>query len=166
MRALLQPDQTELCGQASVAMVAGVSLDEAIKACGNSCLGNLGSTIEEIKRGLSSLGISYGRAIPGFRKIKGRNVPTRIIPKFAIASVDDNSTRWAHMVVILDGQVYDPGIGTPLPLRVYENFIIERAFSRRYKRPRDGHKRVKARWGYFLPILSIPIRDTVVREAV
>lgn len=145
IRPMLQPDGTGLCGQVCVAMVANVSLAEAVTACGTRTLrsSSVGTTTQEVMRGLRKLKVRFGEYRP---------FPERKLPNFAIAEVCDNKTQWGHWVVLKEGFVYDPGIGWPIPVHVYEDSIIERAYSRRYKRTRDAGKRVKGKWGTHIPI--------------
>ena len=162
MRALLQPDDTGMCAQTCVAMVANVTIEQAHTACGNTSLYKAGSSHAEVKRGLKALGVRYGETVPGYRTQGGKKMATSTIPKFCIAYVCDNKTTWAHAVVIKDGFVYDPGIGWPIPLWVYESYIIERSYSRRYRGLAHKKRAVKAFWDQFLPILEAPTSgDTV-----
>ena len=163
MRALLQPDDTGLCAQTCVAMVANVSIEKAHAACGNTALYEAGSMLHEVKRGLRALGVRHGATISGFVHRGRKKVATRDIPKFCIAFVSDNKTAWSHAVVIKDGFVFDPAIGWPIPLWVYESFIIERAYARRFRRRAHRHKNVKAFWDQFLPILKAPTSDDIVQ---
>jgi hypothetical protein len=144
LKPLLQPDQTGMCGQTCVAMAAGVSIEEASSAIGMSVLGSHGTEASDLARGLRKLGMAVGEAGP-FPK-------THRVPRFAIVAIDDNKTSWGHWVLLHEGFVYDPGIGWPLPVHVYEEFIVRGAYSRRYRRARDAGKRVKAKWGTYLPI--------------
>jgi hypothetical protein len=142
LRLLVQPIESETCAMASVAMVAGVTLDEAIAAAG--MLGpSHGTHDPEVKRALARLDVRHGEWV------SARKGTRRTIPEFCIATIEDNRSNWAHAVAVLDGFVYDPSIGWPLPLRVYEDFIIDGT----YRRPTS-----RARWQAFLPILSEPPR--------
>ena len=162
MRALLQPDDTGLCAQTCVAMVANVTVEKAHAACGNTALYKAGSSGDEVKRGLKALGVRYGATVPGYRTQGRQRVLTRNIPKFCIAYICDNKTKWSHAVVIKDGFVFDPGIGWPLPLWVYETYVIERADSRQYRLATHKRKNVKAFWDQFLPILKAPTSNDIV----
>jgi hypothetical protein len=152
VKPLLQPDSSGMCGQAVVAMAANVTLDEATAAVGVSTLREAGTDVEDLVRGLRKLGMKVGKCSSFYRR-KGKL--TRL-PEFAVMSVVDNKTMWGHWVLLLNGVVHDPGIGYPLPIQVYESMVIERAFSRRYRRTQDAGKRVRAYWGDVIPILSYP----------
>lgn len=131
-----------MCGQTCAAIAAGVDLNEATVAVGVTTLRGPGTDTSELTRGLRRLGIKVGDPYP----FKNR------FPKFAIVAIDDNKTQWGHWVVIHEGFVYDPGIGYPLPLYVYEDIVIYRAYSRRYLKSKDAHKRVRAKWTTVIPI--------------
>ncbi len=162
MRALLQPADTGMCAQVCAAMVANVSLEKAHAAFGNTTLYEEGSHPDDIVRGLAALGVKVGPTIAGYVRKKGKRIPTRHIPKFAIAYICDNRSDWSHAVVIKDGFVYDPAFGWPIPLWVYEQAIIEGLYSRRFKEKRDIRKNVYAYWESFTPILEAPtLNDTV-----
>jgi hypothetical protein len=149
---LLQPGETGMCGQAVVAMAAGVSLEAATTAIGVSTLREAGTDSTDIVRGLRVLKMKPGKCTSYYRR-KGK---LKRLPAFAVLSVVDNKTTWGHWVLLKDGFIHDPGIGWPLPIHIYEGMIIERAFSRRYRRVRDAGKRVRAYWGDVIPILHNP----------
>jgi hypothetical protein len=149
---LFQPDQTGLCGQTVVAMAAGISIDEAVVAVGVSSIMDEGGTYAtDLIRGLRKLGVKVGVTRTYPRRPSRRKL--RILPKRAILSIADG-TRWGHWVLYWDGFVYDPGIGWPIPIRVYETSIVERAYSRCYDRPQDAAKQVIAYWNEVIPILE------------
>lgn len=147
---LFQPDKTGLCGQTCIAMVAGVTIDEAVQVVRVTSVGDPGTSTEQVIAGLKNFGFRLGKVKSYIKKKK----KLEVLPEFAIMSVVDNRTEWGHWVVLKDGFVYDPGIGWPLPVRIYENMLIERAFSRRFSRTRDKHKNVKAYWGEVIPLLG------------
>ena len=148
MTPLLQPDGTPMCGQTCVAMVAGVSLIEASTAIGVSVMKFDGTNADHLIRGLKRLNIKVGRWVD-YSTRKKRMVD---IPPFAIMSIVNTKNAWGHWVVVKDGFVYDPGIGYPLPVHIFEAFIIERAYSRRFTSAKDKHKSVRAYWGEAIPI--------------
>jgi hypothetical protein len=150
LRPLLQPDMSGTCGQTCVAMVAGVSLDEAFHAVGSTDLRMEGTVPEDIVRGLRKLGWYVGDyQVHGYKKKKLLR-----LPEFALLCLERTNDRWAHWVVIKGGFVYDPGIGYPLPVRVFEQSILELAYSRVYKRPQDASRRKMAYYAGVLPILG------------
>jgi hypothetical protein len=147
---VFQPDSTGMCGEACVAMAAGVTLDEAVRAVGSSVLRQPGTDDRDLIRGLRKLGVKLG-PYTNYEDRKSRIVQ---MPDFAIMSVVDDKTKWGHWVVVKDGVVYDPGIGWPMPTWVYESIVIERAFSRRFMTKGHKHKSVKAYWGEVIPIVG------------
>jgi hypothetical protein len=146
---LLQPDQTGTCGQTSVLMAVNslgipANLEDAIFACGVSSLCHDGGLFtKDIVRGLNVLGVKTGVPYGGTVRRRCRTIPKRAIGIVA------NRLNWAHAVLLWDGFVYDPGIGYALPLRVYEDFLIQRAF-----RWLVGNRIVRAYWKTFIPILG------------
>lgn len=149
---MLQPDQTGMCGQTCVAMIAGCTLPEAALACGTSVLNNEGSSTASLVRGLRRLGVKVGKPYT----YKGRKRRVVDWPSFALMSVANNKTNWAHAVVLKDGWVYDPGIGWPLPAHVYEMVIVEMAYSRRFRAKHLKKRAVKAYWSEVIPIVAVP----------
>ncbi len=95
-----QPEGSSLCGQACVAMAAGVSLDRAIKMVGHSKGG--GTHTWEIVKALRKLGL---RCSDRCRRIS-RNRPE--YPPKAILVVRKNGRGLYHWVYCEDGVVYDP----------------------------------------------------------
>lgn len=153
VQALLQPHLSSMCGQVCVAMAVGCSLEEAAAAVGRSVLRDEGTHETDLIRALKKLGMKVG-AFVDLCPRKGRTKKLILLPKFAIMGIGDRKTRWGHWVLLRDGVVYDPGIGYPLPVHIYELFIIERAYSRRYPKGRHAHKRVRALWVDYIPILG------------
>jgi hypothetical protein len=155
LKHVLQPGDTGICGQACVAIIAGVSLHEAVVACGVSTTQESdtgGTMVADLARGLRKLGVQVGKPRRFPKPVRGRAF---MLPRFALAGIADGKTSWGHWVVIApDGFIYDPGIDVPLPWHIYEDFVIERAYSRRYKRAQDAGKRLKAKWDDYIPILG------------
>ena len=100
VRLVRQPEGSSLCGQACVAMVAGVSLDRAIKATGHSRRG--GTHTWEIVEALRKLGI---RCSERCRRLS-RNRPD--YPQKAILVVRKNGRGLYHWVYYEAGVHYDP----------------------------------------------------------
>lgn len=142
----LQPWDSGTCTFAAISMVAGIPLDLAISASNMRACSNGVALWRDVKSVLKAFGVLYGGIKSGSSKK---------IPNFCIAFMSDRvisrdfcEDEWAHCVTILDGFVYDPSIGWPMPLRVYEDFILKRAYTTKANR--------EARWTSFLPILSAP----------
>lgn len=148
---LLQPDETGMCGQTVVAMAADVSLTEAANAVGVTVLKVEGTTSDDLTRGLRALGLRVGQYI----NYRNRRKRLRRLPSFAIMCVSNRST-WAHWVLLKDGFVFDPALGWPMPVHVYELVAVEGAYSRRYRKKSEKRRNVIAMWEGVLPILSYP----------
>lgn len=156
-----QPDESGMCGQAVVAMAAGVSLDAATNAVGVSVMRTVGTHYTDLVRGLRRLGVKVGRYVDYTYRKKA----LVRVPNFAILSIVDGSA-WGHWVLVKDGVVYDPGIGWPLPFWVYETMVVERAYSRRFRAKGHKHKNVRAYWGEVIPIVSRPARKLGAQDAL
>jgi hypothetical protein len=98
MRLVRQPDGSALCGQSCVAMLADVSLDEAIEAVGHEH----GTRTSELRQALASLGV---RTASRCRRIS-RACPA--YPPTALLVARKNDFRRSHWMVMKDGVVYDP----------------------------------------------------------
>lgn len=97
-RVIRQPEGSSLCGQACVAMAAGVSLDRAIKVVGHEG----GTTTAEVREALRDLGVGCADKL---RRIS-RQRPHP--PKRAVLAVKGiRNWRW-HWVLTWDGEIYDP----------------------------------------------------------
>jgi len=90
---IITPSKKGLCGQATVAMLAEVSLDEVINLMGSQC--SLSKVIEALDY--------YG--IPHSEKMVYRLKEDSILPKCCII----NTT--GHLMVFYDGKYYDPSMG-------------------------------------------------------
>jgi hypothetical protein len=142
----MQPYDSGTCAFAAAAMVIGCSIDEAIAASGRRGSSDGISLWAPVRRALDRHGVRYGKLV---------SRTSVAIPDFCIAYLSDAKnvnlkTDWGHAVAVLDGIVYDPSIGCPLPVRVFEDFIIEGRYSLK------GRRYSKAHWASFLPILSEP----------
>lgn len=100
VRLVRQPEGTSLCGQACVAMAAGVSLDRAIRVVGHSK--PRGTHTWEVVKALRNLGVSCSDRC---RRIS-RNRPE--YPSKAILVVRQNGNRLYHWVYYEEGVFYDP----------------------------------------------------------
>jgi hypothetical protein len=138
LKVITQPPTSGTCGPASIAMISGCSLDQAIAAMGTSSSSTAGASDRDMRTALVRLGIKVAPWLKAARRVH--------IPDFCLATIEDSRVRsFGHAVAILDGLVYDPGVGWPMPLRVYEDHLM----------PTYGHKS-HVSWDRFLPILSEP----------
>lgn len=152
----LQPDGSGMCGQVCVQMAAGVTLAEASAAVGVSALREAGTTADDLVRGLKALGLKTGKWVNYCNRAKRM----KRLPKFAIISITDNKSKWGHWVLVKDGFVFDPALGWPMPVHVYELAVIEGAYSRTFRPHHLKHRNVHARWEEVIPILSYPKEKT------
>lgn len=149
---LFQPDGTGMCGQTVVAMAANVSLAEAAAAVGVSTLRQAGTDANDLVRGLRALGLKTGKWVNYLNRTKR----LKVLPKFAVISITDNKSKWGHWVLVKDGYVFDPALGWPMPVYVYELAVIEGAYSRNFTAKHLRRRGVQARWEEVIPILSYP----------
>ena len=103
-----QPDNSNLCGQACVAMIAGISLDESIKLFNSK-----GKTrTKQLYYALQKRGISCNnKAI----RIKNNNKP-----KFCIIKIHYNGYKYLHWCIWNDNKYYDSVRGIRRKLDVFE----------------------------------------------
>jgi hypothetical protein len=158
MQLVLQPDDTTVCAASSVAMIAGVDLNEAVRVCGITTLAG-GTLVREIRRGLNALGVRIGKTKTGYWYRGKKMHRTRDIPPFCLAVINRVKDDFCHAVVIKDGFVYDPGINYPLPLQVYEELVLCCVYGFARKRKNGLIRRVGARWASFIPVLEVPNRS-------
>lgn len=101
-----QPPNSYSCGQACIAMVTGLSFDEAWKL-----VGHLNATgTQEIVQALRKAGI---RCAGRLHRVSRRWL---LLPQHAIVAVRRRGYKTStHWVVYWEGKVYDPGdkLGTP-----------------------------------------------------
>lgn len=120
IRHVVQPRGSLSCGQACVAMVAGVSLGAAIRAVGHAH----GTHVFELKRALAKLGVECDPSDEG-RFVPFRGDPAGLPPRAILwlrGPADAMKTHWA---VLWDGRVYDPnGPTTDWPIKGY--FTVRR----------------------------------------
>jgi hypothetical protein len=105
MKLVLQPEGSDLCGQACVAMVAAVSLRRAIEATGHEHA----TTTGDVVGALETLGIEcHGKLVRLSRKRP--NIPTRAMVHICRSEVISERRRAAsHWMVSWDGKIFDPG---------------------------------------------------------
>ena len=104
MKLVLQPPDSWQCGQACVAMAAGVSLKRAVETIGH----DEDTTTREVVRALRQLGVSCESKLKRISRIK----PT--LPKRALVVIHrpkdegGRKEKW-HWMLAWDGQIFDPG---------------------------------------------------------
>lgn len=101
MKLILQPPQSYLCGHCCVAMVAGVTLAQAIGTIGHL----KGTKTKEIVKALETLGI-------GVNKLKVGKPPKGIVAIVKAWPIGQKKSRGWHWAVIDEnGKMLDPGGG-------------------------------------------------------
>lgn len=106
MKLVRQPENSSLCGQACVATIAGVSLEESIQAFRGT---KGGTRTKQVIDALNKLGVKCGDKLV---RIKGNNKPLCCIVK---QHFDD--TKVTHWVVYYHGRYLDPDIG------IYRDYV-------------------------------------------
>lgn len=103
-----QPDNSNLCGQACVAMIAGISLDESIKLFNSK-----GKTrTKQLYHALKKRRISCDeKAI----RIKNNNKP-----EFCIVIIHYTGYKYTHWCIWNDNKYYDPARGVRTKLDKFE----------------------------------------------
>lgn len=110
MKLIRQPEESSLCGQACVAMAAGVTLEEAIEAVGHRR--KRGTLTREVVAGLRSFGLKCADRARKVSRIRP------VFPKRAVLALrkpkpnpdgkkNYESGNW-HWLLVWDGEVYDP----------------------------------------------------------
>jgi hypothetical protein len=103
-----QPDNSNLCGQACVAMIAGISLDESIKLFNSKGKTNT----KQLCYILRERGISCSdKAI----RIKNNNKP-----KFCILKIHYAGYKHLHWCIWNNNKYYDPARGIKIKLDTFE----------------------------------------------
>jgi hypothetical protein len=121
MTLLTQPPDSQSCGQHCVAMIAGVSVEEAIEAVGH----DRRTRTKDLRRALEKLGMELGsdrllqvrhnkaffdpKHTPKAALCKAVHFPMAVSKKLR-----GRCLRSFHWVVIYNGMVYDPGPGYKL----------------------------------------------------
>lgn len=102
---MLQPEGSELCGQCCVAMAAGVSLSEAVKAVGHDG----GTYTRDVVRAFEKLGVPSAKRC----RVLSRTKP--VLPKRAMLVIHRPAKEgrrrydnW-HWLLHWDGEIFDPG---------------------------------------------------------
>lgn len=93
---MYQPPGSSLCGQACVAMVAGISLDESIKAFSGK---RGGTRTKDIVQALSRLGFVCENRL---RRVKGQ------LPDVCVVKLRFAGSHRSHWTLWYHGRFYDP----------------------------------------------------------
>ena len=115
MKFITQPNKSYYCGQCCVAMVAGVSLEDAIEVVGNK----KGTNTKQLHKALTHYGINCGS--------KNRLKPIRgnlsLLPHTAILKIKLawKKRNW-HWVLKCGDKVYDPSAKIPISIKRYAKF--------------------------------------------
>lgn len=100
MELVTQPAGSTLCGQACVAMVAGVTLKQSSQAFGHKCA----TTLYAVRRALKKLGFQSAEKCQAFGKNPARLPDTCLL----MLTYQQAFGGLGHWVVYHAGQVYDP----------------------------------------------------------
>lgn len=98
MNLVLQPPGSNKCGQACVAMVAGVTLKQSLKAYGLQHA----TTLYATRNALKKLGFTPAEKLQAFGKKESK------LPETCLLMLRWPKRNLGHWVVYHDGQVYDP----------------------------------------------------------
>ena len=101
MKTVLQPHGSKMCGQACVAMAAGLSLPEAIHRMDK----HRATGFTDIRKALILSGLTVGAKT---ERVKYHGKRAQNIPKRAIAKLRHKDKTNAHFVLWWDGKMYDP----------------------------------------------------------
>jgi hypothetical protein len=96
-----QPKGSKLCGQSTIAMVAGITLDESVKLFGHGTK----SYYRDYTRVLNELGVTFAQ----WKKVDNRKKYD--LPRFAIVRLQYVGRRTGHLIAYKDGKFYDPARG-------------------------------------------------------
>lgn len=109
MELVLQPRDSNLCGQACVAMLAGVSLERAIELVGTRGK----TTFKRLQTALERLGFEVDYKARQWWRVAGW---WRTAPGLFLGRVHYSHTKATHWVVVEGGQVFDPsGVDWTVP---------------------------------------------------
>lgn len=98
MNRIQQPEGSSLCGQACVAMAAGVSLDRSIEIIGHSH----GTWTRDVIRGLRALGVGCADRLHRV----SRKMP--VLPRRCLVAVQSPRRKLEHWMLSWDGVMLDP----------------------------------------------------------
>lgn len=102
---MYQPDNSSLCGQTCVAMLAGIPLEDSIKV-----FGSRGRTrTKQVAAALRSMGFECDDKLQRLTA----NVRATERPNLALIKlqVQQGGRTWGHWAILADGQYYDPSLG-------------------------------------------------------
>ena len=102
-----QPEGSKLCGQTCIAMIAGISLGDAIQRAGKQG----GTTGPDLRKALYRIGIPSSEKMVrlGARgKVPRKRFDFGVLPKRCIAKVRSTGVKESHWVLVWDGEIHDP----------------------------------------------------------
>lgn len=101
MKLLQQPPRSYVCGQTSVAMIAGITAEESYKLFGHQ----KATYFTEHIKVLTNLGFEVEK----FKKVDNRKKYT--LPDLCLVRIGKSGRRMGHMVAYNKGKFYDPAKG-------------------------------------------------------
>jgi hypothetical protein len=105
LKLIRQPENSSLCGQACVATIVGVSLEESIAVFGTKG----GTRTKQVIAALRKLGIKCGDGLVSLKKSQK--------PPLCIVKQHFDDCKHTHWVVYNNGLYYDPDVG------VYREYV-------------------------------------------
>lgn len=115
MLLVYQPENSNLCGQACVASIAGVTLEDAIKVFGGK---RSGTSTRQVVDALRKLGVECGdKLIRISRKREKTN--------YCIVKLRSTLHKHRHWTIYREGFYFDPGVGV---LVEYPDHVVETSF--------------------------------------
>lgn len=111
-----QPERSRVCGQACVAIVAGVSLARALDACTDAR--RCATSEHDLRRGLTSLGYSLG----AFVRLAGGTLPAPAAGALARVRYEWRSHGY-HWIVLEGSLVFDPSHPDSVHVSIYERHL-------------------------------------------
>jgi hypothetical protein len=100
MKLVRQPENSSLCGQACVATIAGVSLDDSIAAFNNA---RCGTRTKQVVKALRKLGVKCGDKLISLKKNQKSPV--------CIVKLHFDDCKFTHWTVYNMGLYLDPDAG-------------------------------------------------------
>lgn len=98
---VLQGSGTKSCGQCSVAMLTGRTLEKVVEFYGHDTTSDMGEAIDALNH--------FGFTTSKITKIDNRKVLR--LPKTALVRLKFGNRRIGHFVALIDGEFYDPSRG-------------------------------------------------------
>ena len=102
-----QPKNSMLCGQTCVAMVGGISLEDAIQKVGKRG----GTTGPDLHKALSKIGILSSEKMARLSvnsRVSRKQFDFDALPEKCIAKVRSVGINKSHWVLVWNGKIYDP----------------------------------------------------------